>query len=95
MTPTTRNTLVIGGGLIVIALLLTCGPMSGLFGGGEDATETVALVEAEIETPPVSAAPQVDDAAVAVPPPPPMMHTEAYSSSWCTCPTSPAYAWML
>lgn len=62
MTPTTRNTLVIGGGLIVIALLLTCGPMSGLFGSGEDATETVASVEAEIETPPVSAAPQVDEA---------------------------------
>ena len=61
MTPTTRNTLMIGGALIVIALLLTCGPMRGLFGGGEDATETVAATDTEPETPPVSAAPPADD----------------------------------
>ena len=40
MTPTSRNSLMIGGGLIVIALLLTCGPMRGLFGGAPPATVT-------------------------------------------------------
>ena len=40
MTPTSRNSLMIGGGLIVIALLLTCGPMRGLFGGAPPAAVT-------------------------------------------------------
>ena len=47
MTPTSRNSLMIGGALIVIALLLTCGPLSGLF--GPDA--------AKVEAPPVAAGP--------------------------------------
>ncbi|HEB90091.1 MAG TPA: hypothetical protein ENI85_11010 [Deltaproteobacteria bacterium] len=38
MSPTSRNTLLIGGALIAIALLLVCGPLSDRFGrrGGDD-----------------------------------------------------------
>lgn len=38
MTPTTRNSLMVGGALIVIALLLTCGPIRGIFGTGDAGT---------------------------------------------------------
>lgn len=49
MDPASRNrVLMIGGGLIVIALLLVCGPLEGRFGGGEKAVQ---------ELPPVAAAP--------------------------------------
>jgi hypothetical protein len=52
MTPTSRNTLMIGGALIVIALLLTCGPWKNLLGGGDRAGETLPSVAA---APPVEA----------------------------------------
>ena len=57
MTPTTRNTLIVGGAAIVVALLLTCGPMRGLFGAG-DAGETpvVETPEPAVEAPPAVAA---------------------------------------
>ncbi len=49
MSPTSRNTLMIGGALIVIALLLTCGPMMKSWFGGADRGES--------ELPPVAAGP--------------------------------------
>lgn len=51
MSPTQKNTLKIGGALIVIALLLVCGPLSDRWGGG-------SKVE---EAPPVAAGPPVDE----------------------------------
>ena len=63
MTPTSRNSLMIGGGLIVIALLLTCGPMRGLFGDADPAAVT--------ESPSVAASPpeEAPSPSVAVGPP--------------------------
>ena len=51
MTPTTRNSLMVGGAAIVIALLLTCGPLQGILGGNN----------AEVaEAPAVAAGPPAD-----------------------------------
>ncbi len=51
MSRTSRNTLMIGGALILIALLLFCGPLSGRFGSGGQ----------KIDDPPsVAAGPPVD-----------------------------------
>jgi len=50
MDPASRNrVLMIGGALIVIALLLVCGPLEGRFGGGQPGIDAV-------ETPPDVAA---------------------------------------
>jgi hypothetical protein len=49
MTPTTRNTLIVGIGLIVAALLLTCGPMRGLFGAGDGELNTAEVDSAPPE----------------------------------------------
>jgi hypothetical protein len=60
MDPASRNrVLMIGGALIVIALLLVCGPLEGRFGGqpGLDAVETTPDVAA---APPASEAPAID-----------------------------------
>ncbi|HIF95081.1 MAG: hypothetical protein ABGX04_03445 [Myxococcales bacterium] len=51
MTPTSRNTLMIGGALILISLLLVCGPLSGLLGSGGSSLE---------EAPSVAAGPPAD-----------------------------------
>ncbi len=51
MSPTSRNTLMIGGALILVALLLVCGPLSGQFGSGGSTVE---------EAPSVAAGPPVD-----------------------------------
>ncbi|MCB9722524.1 MAG: hypothetical protein H6748_00590 [Spirochaetaceae bacterium] len=53
MNPRTRNTLMIGGALIVVALLLVCGPLAGRFGGRQS------------EPPSVAAGPPVDAAGAA------------------------------
>jgi hypothetical protein len=53
MSRTSRNTLMIGGALILIALLLVCGPLSDRLGSGGSKIE---------EAPPVAAAPPVDAA---------------------------------
>ena len=53
MSPTSRNTLMIGGALILIALLLVCGPLSGRFGSGGSNVE---------EAPSVAAGPPSDGA---------------------------------
>ncbi len=53
MSPTTRNTLMIGGALILIALLLVWGPLEGRFGTGGSKVD---------ETPPVAAGPPADSA---------------------------------
>lgn len=51
MDPASRNrVLMVGGGLIVIALLLVCGPLEGQFGEGQKTVEPL---------PPVAAAPPV------------------------------------
>jgi hypothetical protein len=52
MNPTSKNTLKIGGALILIALLLVCGPLSDRFGSGGKKVE---------EAPPVAAGPPVDE----------------------------------
>lgn len=52
MSPTSRNTLMIGGALILIALLLVCGPLTGRFGSGGSGVDT---------SPTVSAGPPADD----------------------------------
>lgn len=59
MTPTSRNTLIVGGGLIVAALLFTCGPLDGLLGEGDSSQETVAgrTDETGAEPPAVGAGP--------------------------------------
>jgi len=46
MSPTSRNTLMIGGALIVIALLLTCGPWGNLLGGADGDGEPLPSVAA-------------------------------------------------
>lgn len=46
MNPTTRNSLMIGGALIVTALLLTCGPMTNWFGMGKTKLDASADVAA-------------------------------------------------
>lgn len=51
MSPSTRNRLMIGAGLIVIALLLVCGPLTGRFGSSGDK-----------EAPSVAAGPPTDTA---------------------------------
>jgi len=51
MSPTQKNTLKIGGALIVIALLLVCGPLSDRWGGGSKVDEA----------PPVAAGPPLDE----------------------------------
>jgi len=61
MTPTTRNSLMVGGAAIVIALLLTCGPLQGIFGGNE---AEVAEAPAVAAGPPVDASDSIETAAV-------------------------------
>lgn len=51
MSPTSRNVLMIGGALILIALFLVCGPLSDRLGRGGKSVE---------EAPPVAAGPPVD-----------------------------------
>lgn len=51
MSRTSRNTLMIGGALILIALLLFCGPLSGRFGSGGQKVD---------DPPSVAAGPPVD-----------------------------------
>jgi hypothetical protein len=46
MSPTSRNTLMIGGALILIALLLVCGPLSDRFGSGGKGVEVAPTVAA-------------------------------------------------
>ncbi len=61
MSPTSRNTLMIGGALIAIALLLVCGPLSDRFGSrGSDRQEPPAVAAG----PPPDAAGVVGAAAV-------------------------------
>ena len=48
MSPTTRNTLMIGGGLIVAALLFTCGPLKNMFGGAETSPQVAAGPPADL-----------------------------------------------
>ena len=55
MSPTSRNTLMIGGALILIALMLVCGPLSGRLGGGGPNVE---------QAPAVAAGPPADDESV-------------------------------
>jgi hypothetical protein len=52
MSPTSRNTLMIGGALILISLLLVCGPLTDRFGSGGSGVDTA---------PTVSAGPPADD----------------------------------
>lgn len=69
MDPATRNrVLMIGGGLVVIALLLVCGPLEGRFGGEKRGAE---------RTPDVAAAPPPEPV---VPPVPEIDPTEAAGS---------------
>jgi len=56
MTPTTRNSLMVGGALIVIALLLTCGPIRGIFGTGDAGTSADVATSDATPLPPVGAA---------------------------------------
>ena len=56
MTPTTRNSLMVGGVLIVIALLLTCGPIRGIFGAGDAGTSADVATSDATPLPPVGAA---------------------------------------
>lgn len=66
MTPTTRNSLMVGGALIVIALLLTCGPIRGIFGAGDAGTSAdVATSDATPLRPVGAALPVNTDAALA------------------------------
>ena len=51
MSPTSRNSMIVGGGLIVVALLFTCGPMESWFGQSDGGAP---------EAPPVVVAPVVD-----------------------------------
>lgn len=60
MTPTTRNSLMVGGILIVIALLLTCGPIRGIFGAGDVGTSADVAKSDATPLPPVGAAPLVN-----------------------------------
>ncbi|MBC8188150.1 MAG: hypothetical protein H8E78_08115, partial [Proteobacteria bacterium] len=53
MSPTSRNTLMIGGALILIVLLLVWGPLEDRFGTGGSKVD---------ETPPVAAGPPADSA---------------------------------
>ena len=53
MSPTSRNTLMIGGALILIALMLVCGPLSDRLGLGGKGVE---------EAPSVAAGPPVEEA---------------------------------
>ena len=59
MTPTSRNALIVGGALIVAALLFTCGQLEGLLGEGDSSLETVAGTpdEPRAEAPAVGAGP--------------------------------------
>lgn len=59
MSPTSRNTLLVGGALIVVALLLTCGPMLGWFGGTQQSEESLPAVAA---APPADATDALDAA---------------------------------
>ena len=56
MTSTTRNSLMVGGALIVIALLLTCGPIRGIFGTGDAGTSADVATSDATPLPPVGAA---------------------------------------
>jgi hypothetical protein len=56
MSPATRNRLMVGGALILIALLLVCGPLSDRFGGRDTSAG---------DAPPVAAGPPVDDSGLA------------------------------
>jgi len=56
MTPTTRNSVLVGGVLIVIALLLTCGPIRGIFGAGDAGTGADVATSDATPLPPVGAA---------------------------------------
>ncbi len=46
MTPTSRNSLMVGGAAIVVALMLTCGPLQGIFGGGDSSVAEAPAVAA-------------------------------------------------
>ena len=50
MSPTSRNTLMIGGALILIALLLVCGPLTDRFGSGGSGVDTAPTVSARPPT---------------------------------------------
>ena len=63
MTPTTRNSLMVGGALIVIALLLTCSPIRGMFGAGDAGTSADVATSDATPLPPVGAAPPVNTGA--------------------------------
>jgi len=52
MSPTSRNTLMIGGALILVALFLVCGPLSDRLGSGGKSVE---------EAPTVATDPPIDD----------------------------------
>ena len=61
MDPTARNrVLLIGGALIVIALLLVCGPLEGRFGGGRPGIDAVETPPDMAAAPPVLEEPAVD-----------------------------------
>jgi len=61
MDPASRNrVLMIGGALIVIALLLVCGPLEGRFGGGQPGLDAVETTPDVAAAPPASEAPEID-----------------------------------
>lgn len=61
MDPASRNrVLMIGGALIVIALLLVCGPLEGRFGGGQPGIDAVETTPDVAAAPPVLEAPAID-----------------------------------
>jgi hypothetical protein len=52
MSPTSRNSMIVGGGLIVVALLFTCGPMQSWFSQSDaGAPETPPVVVAPVVAP--------------------------------------------